>query len=172
MVIILCPGVHPSEATESFRRCFTPLHSSSTLVIPETIAPYNGLKITQFVCAHCNQNEPLLFMGFSAGVVGALWAAQQWQQQGGQVVSLWAWDGWGVPLATTYPTVRISHDHFTHWSAGLLGPGEQAFWADPPVAHLELWRRPDQVVGWQAQGWGLKARSTLLSFSQTVLWQR
>ncbi|NEO88648.1 MAG: hypothetical protein F6J87_31130 [Spirulina sp. SIO3F2] len=161
MVIVLCPGIHPPEVTESFRRRFTPLHSYSCLVIPETIAPYNGPAIANFVCHHCDRTEPLLFMGFSAGVVGAVFAAHHWQQQGGQVLSLWAWDGWGVPLAGSFPTVRVSHDYFTHWSSGLLGQGDRTFWADPPIEHLELWRRPDQVMGWQAAGWGLQVQEPL-----------
>jgi hypothetical protein len=97
-------------------------------------------------------NYPLLFVGFSAGVVAAIGAALTWQLLGGQVRALMAVDGWGVPLAANFPIHRLSHDYFTHWSSALLGAGADSFYADPGVAHLDLWRSPDL-----AQGWGISA---------------
>ncbi|MCU0568633.1 MAG: hypothetical protein MUF49_18805 [Oculatellaceae cyanobacterium Prado106] len=91
---------------------------------------------------------PLFFVGFSAGVVGAIGAARLWHQWGGQVQGLAAFDGWGVPLWGDFPIYRISHDAFTHWSSALLGAGQASFYAEPPVSHLALWRSPETVQGW------------------------
>lgn len=169
MIIVLCPGMTPPEATESFRRHFTLLHRYLHFFIPPTIAPYDGPAIANYIQQQCPPDALLLFIGFSAGVVGAVYAARVWQSQGGAIAALWAWDGWGMPLAESFPTVRVSHDHFTHWSSAVLGAGEQQFWADPPVTHLELWQEPHRVVGWQAMGWGQRQRLTLLEFCSNSL---
>lgn len=91
----------------------------------------------------------LVFVAFSAGVVGAIAAARLWQAQGGSVKALIALDGWGVPLYGKFPIHRLSHDYFTHWSSALLGSGCDNFYADPAVEHLDLWRSPQQTQGWQ-----------------------
>lgn len=59
-------------------------------------------------------------------------------------------DGWGVPISTQIPCYRLSHDRFTHHTSAWLGAGMAGFYADPPVAHGDLWRSPDQVWGWVA----------------------
>jgi len=92
---------------------------------------------------------PLVFLGFSAGVVGAIGAAHLWQWLGGTVKAFIALDGWGVPLYGNFPIHRISHDYSTHWSSALLGAGNEGFYADPPLPHLELWRSPHTTQGWQ-----------------------
>jgi hypothetical protein len=99
--------------------------------------------------AELTSDLSLVFIGFSAGVVGAIAAAQLWQSQGNRVKALIALDGWGVPLYGSFPIHRLSHDQFTHWSSAWLGAGEDGFYADPPVDHLTLWRSPQQVRGWQ-----------------------
>ena len=91
---------------------------------------------------------PLTFLSFSAGVVGAIGAALTWRQWGGQVNAFIAMDGWGVPLIGDFSIHRASHDAYTHWSSALLGAGQDSFYADPPVAHLDLWRSPHSVSGW------------------------
>lgn len=169
MVIVLCPGMTPPEATESFRRQFTLLHRYPHFFIPSTIAPYDGPAIATYIQQQCPPTASLLFIGFSAGVVGAVYAARFWQARGGAIAALWAWDGWGMPLAELFPTVRISHDHFTHWSSAFLGAGDRQFWADPPVTHLELWQKPHCVQGWQALGWGQQRRLSLLDFCTALL---
>jgi len=103
-------------------------------------------------------NKPLLLIGFSAGVVGAITAANLWQALGGRVVALIAIDGWGMPLRTMIPVHRFSHDPFTHWSSALFDARECGasgletqpirFYADPPVGHLNLWRAPQMTQGW------------------------
>jgi len=44
----------------------------------------------------------------------------------------------GVPLVGNFPIHRLSHDYFTHWSSAVLGSGNDSFYADPPVEHLEM----------------------------------
>ncbi|WP_421656938.1 hypothetical protein [Leptothermofonsia sp. ETS-13] len=89
-----------------------------------------------------------MFIGFSAGVAGAIGAAWGWQWWGGKVKALIALDGWGVPLVGNFPIHRVSHDYFTHWSSALLGAGEDSFYAEPGVEHLDLWRSPHTASGW------------------------
>jgi hypothetical protein len=48
-----------------------------------------------------------------------------------------------------FPAYRLSHDRFTHVTSHWLGGGTAAFWADPPVPHLELWSRLPTLAGWQ-----------------------
>lgn len=95
-----------------------------------------------------NEIEPVLFIGFSAGVVGAIGAAWSWQFLGGRVKAFIALDGWGVPLWGDFPIHRLSHDRFTHWSSAMLGSGADNFYAEPPVEHLDLWRSPQNSLGW------------------------
>lgn len=151
MQIVICPGVHPPELTEAFVR-------SLSLPVPPLIFPaeqpvYSSGHILAFVWQHFTQSQiskttPLLWIGFSAGVVGAIGAAHLWQKLGGEVAALIACDGWGVPLVAPFPIHRLSHDAFTHWSSALLGAGETSFYAEPAVAHLDLWRSPSQARGW------------------------
>ncbi|MGB0561631.1 MAG: hypothetical protein ACPGVO_07470 [Spirulinaceae cyanobacterium] len=166
MAIVLCPGVHPPEVSESFRTRFTPLHRYQYHFIPKTIAPYDGPAIAQYLHIHSPPTASLVIMGFSAGAVGALYAARELHDQGSAIAALWLWDGWGVPLlGLPFPTVRISHDAFTDWSSALLGGGDYRFWAEPAVAHLDLWREPERVWGWRSQGLGLRERMSLLEFA-------
>lgn len=149
MSIIICPGVHPPQLTEQFLSCLC--LSTKPFIFPtDRYSAYSAYDILQFLRTHgdISNQSSLLFIGFSAGVVGAVGAASLWQSLGGSVTALIALDGWGVPLVDRYPAYRVSHDSFTHWSSSVLGGGACSFWADPPVAHLELWRSPDRVEGW------------------------
>jgi hypothetical protein len=91
----------------------------------------------------------ILIWAFSAGCLGAAGLAQYWHHHRGQVLALFAVDGWGVPLVTDYPIYRISHDRFTHVTSLGLGAGAVNFYADPPVPHLDVWTTPATVDGWQ-----------------------
>ncbi len=102
--------------------------------------------------AQTGRVQPIVAVGFSAGVVGLAGALALWQQQGGKVAKFFALDGWGVPVVGL-PVCRLSHDSFTHWSTLPLGAGEVNFYADPPVDHLQLWAAPQRVNGWQVSGW-------------------
>jgi hypothetical protein len=132
------------------------LRLETWLVFPaERYPPYSGLYILRFLHEAFSRHDPdrtfstpLVLIGFSAGVVGAMGAALGWQAMGGTVKALLAIDGWGVPLLGEFPIHRLSHDSFTHWSSAWLGAGEDSFYADPGVAHLDFWRSPQTAEGW------------------------
>lgn len=167
--IILCPGIHDPHLTDDFMNGLVQTEPnlypfSNWLVFPTDQYPayspfdilnfiYNSIltRSNSFTGFHLYQNRPievpLIFMSFSAGVVGAIGAAWAWQQQGGSVEAFIALDGWGVPLLGNFPIYRISHDSFTHWSSGFLGTGKDNFYAEPSVAHLDLWRSPQTTQG-------------------------
>ncbi|MGL5881148.1 MAG: hypothetical protein ACRC2V_25690 [Xenococcaceae cyanobacterium] len=160
MSVLICPGIHSPQLTESFLQAIqTP---STRLVFPSYQYPaYSTVDIFNFLL----KNEPnpatappLLFICFSAGVVGGIGAAIAWQMQGGKVNVFIAIDGWGVPLFADFSIHRFSHDYFTHWSSALLGAGEDSFYADPAVEHLEMWRSPQTIMGWWQTKTGLKER--------------
>jgi hypothetical protein len=178
-VIICCPGIHPPEFTQdfisgcqihssdtspnefsSFRVCTHSLFSDSSnqndsgniLIFPATgVSVLSGSDILEFLQVHLGGKKatPLIFIGFSAGVVGAIAAAWGWQLQGGHVQAFIAIDGWGVPLFGDFSIHRMSHDYFTHWSSTWPFSGQDNFYADPPVDHLDLWRKPHAVKGWR-----------------------
>ncbi|WP_239121448.1 MULTISPECIES: hypothetical protein [Spirulina sp. CCY15215] len=152
MTILICPGIHPPELTQSFIENLGLTLCDRLLILPPTIPPYSGIDVLNFLNKNGDRSSPLLFLAFSAGVVGAILAALAWQIQGGTIRALIALDGWGVPLAGNFPLYRLSHDYFTHWSGALLGSGEQSFYADPGVEHWELWRSPNTVTGWHQTG--------------------
>jgi hypothetical protein len=183
MSLIICPGIHPPELTNSFLAGLedlsqTPLTAKlKYFVFPsDRYPPYSAFHILEMLygwvgkpgqnlersnqnpfleslsCSSNSSNSSLVFLGFSAGVVGAIGAARTWQRSGGEVKALIAVDGWGVPLRGEFPLYRVSHDFFTHWSSALLGIGEESFYADPPVPHLELWRSPQTVQGYRLRG--------------------
>lgn len=127
--------------------------SGNVLLFPvqDPYASLSAFHILQFLLKHHGSPStaaPVVFIGFSAGVVGAIGAAWGWQLLGGKVKAAIAVDGWGVPLFGNFPCHRLSHDFFTHWSSALLGSGEDSFYADPAVEHLTLWRSPQTVSGW------------------------
>ena len=101
----------------------------------------------QHVLEFFSPSDSVLIIAFSAGVVGAIAAARTWHRRGVSISALIAIDGWGVPLFGAFPTHRMSHDRFTHWSSALLGGSETSFYADPPVDHLNLWCAPQSVQG-------------------------
>ena len=182
MRLIICPGVHDLALTDGF---LAGLGDDAQALAPvlivqgDRLPPYSGGHIVQFLRDRLCPNDPLspddpdgmpdprlLFIGFSAGVVGAITAAHLWQHQGGPVAALIAVDGWGVPLVGTFPMHRVSHDPFTHWSSVGLGQAGDSFYADPGVPHLELWRSPQTASGWQvaAATAGFSSRTTAASF--------
>lgn len=162
MGIVICPGIHDQGLTQQFVQGLleaagnTSLRSESLLIFPADRYPaYSGLHVLRFLHEQLSQRDPnlafslpIVLIGFSAGVVGALGAALAWQGLGGTVKALFAIDGWGVPLVGSFPIHRLSHDAFTHWSSALLGAGEDSFYADPGVTHLEFWRSPQAADGW------------------------
>lgn len=159
MKIIICPGIHARELTDSFLaglRLQSSEEFDSVSVFPAEEAPaYSPRHVLEFLLKHHRSAEAavsetaLLFIAFSAGVVGAIGAARLWRRRGGTVKALIALDGWGVPLEGDFAIHRISHDSLTHWSSTILGRGSDGFFADPPVDHLTLWRSPETVQGWR-----------------------
>lgn len=159
MSLVICPGIHEPDLTQSFlARLGEPLWDY--LVFPaERYPAYSAFHILDFLHRQFRNplrndrsvqhwvNVPLVFISFSAGVVGAIGAAWAWQLMGGHVKAFIALDGWGAPLYGEFPIHRVSHDHFTHCSSALLGDGADSFYADPPVGHLDLWRSPDIAQG-------------------------
>lgn len=156
--IIICPGIHDPQLTQDFlaglHRCETGNLSSDdaqqVLIFPAQDYPaYSAVHILEFLQRRISPVQtPLVFISFSAGVAGAIAAAWGWQMLGGEVKAFIAFDGWGVPLYGNFPIHRLSHDYFTHWSSALLGAGEDSFYADPAVTHLDLWGKPDVCRGW------------------------
>ncbi|GAB4136888.1 MAG: hypothetical protein Fur0046_10670 [Cyanobacteria bacterium J069] len=171
MVIVVCPGMHPPHLTEAFLQAMTldqPWHWAGVevCVVPGDRLPvYSPLHVLNFLQQRLGAPwaaPPVLFIGFSAGVVGAIAAAHLWQGLGGKVAALIALDGWGVPLGGDFPIHRLSHDYFTDWSSALLDApavrqtGDR-FYAAPPVEHWELWRSPQTAMGW----WHSAARASV-----------
>ncbi|HEY9608193.1 hypothetical protein [Allocoleopsis sp.] len=158
--VVICPGIHEPQLTQDFLTALqgnkiAHLSTGSTqklLIFPTQEYPaYSTLHILQFLQRHASQTTPIVFISFSAGVAGAIGAAWGWEMLGGQVKAFIAFDGWGVPLQGKFPIHRVSHDYFTHWSSALLGTGEDSFYADPAIEHLDLWRSPDSCQGWWVQ---------------------
>lgn len=173
--IVLCPGFHAPELTQSFLKQFETIVTSGAkvLVFPsDRYLPYSVPDILCFLYErlttelhHPWLQVPVMFVGFSAGVVGATGAALAWEMIGGKVLVLFALDGLGVPVVGHFPTHRISCNHFTYWSSALLGAGKDSFYAEPEVGHLALWRSPQAVQGWWVSAQARPStQTTLLHF--------
>ncbi|MGI8934784.1 MAG: hypothetical protein ACR2FS_11990 [Phormidesmis sp.] len=154
--VMVCPGFHDARLTAQWVRSLPPFAQphvieafpANPLAVFEELVQIFGSPAAK----QPDQMQPIVAVGFSAGVVGLAGALALWQQQGGRVAKLFALDGWGVPVVGL-PVCRLSHDSFTHWSMLPLGAGEVNFYADPPVEHLQLWGEPARVNGWQVAGW-------------------
>ena len=159
MTIIICPGIHEPGLTENFiSQCLLSAsdgvnsdNQGKILIFPgHGLLALSSLHILQFLSHHLRDDlkSPVVFISFSAGVLGARGAACSWEHLGGKIKAFIAIDGWGVPLWGNFPIYRMSHDYFTHWSSLLLGSGERNFYAEPAVEHLSMWRSPESVQGW------------------------
>jgi hypothetical protein len=177
MTLIVCPGIHNPQLTESFLQSLANFCHQNLgrdwLIFPTTEYPaYDSREVFQFLAPNQvkpSQASPVLFMAFSAGVVGAIGAARLWCLQGGKVKALIAVDGWGVPLMDNFTIHRVSRDYFTHWSSALLGSGSDSFYAQPPVNHLDLWRSPHTVWGWWLKAPGCRIRTCAAAFITLLL---
>jgi hypothetical protein len=161
MSVIICPGVHSRELTQEFLRGIgKSLNLEQVCVFPaEQLPAYSAFHLLSFLRAQPILRSPCqaLVIGFSAGVVGAIGAAQVLPSLGVSVKAVIAFDGWGVPLGGDFPVHRVSHDRFTDWSSTLWGRPEwsgqdSSFYAEPDVAHLDLWRSPQTAYGWAIEG--------------------
>jgi hypothetical protein len=173
MQILICPGIHPPMLTEQFLQTFPDLMTSALIYPTSERAAYAGWEILTFIQTQISLQQalqiPLLLIGFSAGVVGAISLAYLWQILGGKIIALIAIDGWGVPLCTSFPVHRLSHDPFTHWSSALLGAGDSRFYAYPSVPHLDLWQAPNQAIGWAQKGSQPYVRSNAAQFIRQII---
>ena len=155
----ICPGIHPENLTAHFLGSMTAVGFdwNSLIVLPTAIyLPFSPFHVLCYLQKNViDINAAIVFIGFSAGVVGAIGAAHLWQQLGGKVEAFFALDGWGVPIFADFPLYRLSHDQFTDWSNQCLGQGQISFYADPPVDHLSLWKAPEQVLGWRVQSFSV-----------------
>ena len=148
MNVIICPGIHPPELTDSFVASLS--IDDNLLVFPANQYPaYSSWHIYHWLQQQKLVSQELLFITFSAGVVGGMGAAISLQLRGFKIVAFIAIDGWGVPLLPMFPLYRLSHDYFTHWSSAILGRGNESFYAEPSKSHLELWRSPETCQGWR-----------------------
>ncbi len=158
--ILIIGGMHASSRTTSLLLTATAdgvLNRIPILFYPQAVSlavlsPYH---LRQWLDHHPRlqgQHQGsvnLLIWAFSAGCIGASGLAHYWHQHRGRVLALFACDGWGVPLVSSFPIYRLSHDHFTHVTSQWLGAGTVGFYADPPVPHLDLWSQPATTRGWQ-----------------------
>ncbi|MDX2243130.1 MAG: hypothetical protein NW224_20815 [Leptolyngbyaceae cyanobacterium bins.302] len=171
--IVLCPGFHAATLTQAFLAQLATIVPSraKVLVFPSDRRPvYSIPDILYFLYERLNAEwhrpwlkVPVVFVGFSAGVVGAMGAALAWEMIGGNVLGLFALDGLGVPVVGSFPTHRLSSNHFTHWSSAWFGGGQDSFYADPEIEHLTLWKSPQTVQGWWVSARS-STRTTLLQF--------
>jgi hypothetical protein len=173
MFLIICPGIHDPSLTENFIQGLElSNYCDQILILPtEIYRPYSPSDVSEFLRKDKEigfKGHSLVFISFSAGVVGAIGVAQNWQKQA-NIKAFFAFDGWGVPLQGEFPIYRISHDYFTHWSSAILGSGQENFYADPPVAHLDLWRSPQTINGTWEKGLGCSYQSNLKDFITNLL---
>ncbi len=183
-VIVVCPGVHSPQLTASFLTAMA-LDQADPMrvcVIPgdrqPVYSPLHGLSMLQHRLGAPWAAPPVLFLGFSAGVVSLAAIAPLWQALGGTVQGLIALDGWGVTLAGNFPIHRLSHDRFTDWSSALLdlpldlltaaARGDR-FYAEPAVAHLDLWRSPHTTTGWWQSASGTQRFTTAAVCLQALI---
>lgn len=158
MNIVVVPGLHPPRLTHRFVQSLQPLLKDAWIVPGQSIPVYSPQHVFTFLQQQWRQtmkdaelyngpSQSLIFIGFSAGVVGSLGAARLWQTMGNQVLALIALDGWGVPLYGEFPIHRVSHDFWTHWSSGYFGHTQESFYVEPAIDHLDLWRSPHTASG-------------------------
>jgi hypothetical protein len=126
-------------------RSFLEAHLPDKFVIFSPPQPtWNSQHLQSWIQAQgIRSNTPLQIIAFSAGVVGASGLIAHWSIR--QMIAV---DGWCVPLWHCPQVVRMSHDLVTHWNGILFGGGKKHFYADPFVSHLDLWRDPERVMGW------------------------
>ena len=179
MTVIICPGIHPPQLTQNFLTNLSRFSSKNLghewLIYPSEKYPaYSPQNILAFIYKQMkpkDEPDPILFISYSAGVVGASLAARSWHKHYGKVKALLACDGWGVPLLGDFPIHRLSHDYFTHWSCQLLGAGQDSFYAEPAVPHLDLWRSPLKAQGWWLQAPNYRHRCNGAEFIMHLLQQ-
>jgi len=153
--LIICGGIHPIELTNSFMDSWDNFSNQNYLpnhrIFPTNKYPaYDCKQILQYIVEQQinSQSDSLIFLAFSAGVVGAIGAARLWQRQGGKVKGFFAFDGWGVPLIADFPIHCFSHDQFTHHTSAFWVKNQDHFSVYPKVSHQDMWRSPFNLNGY------------------------
>ncbi|MBW4697070.1 MAG: hypothetical protein KME03_04050 [Aphanocapsa lilacina HA4352-LM1] len=150
--LIVIPGDQGSPAKRAATEAFCNALDLPHRLLSAAAPPYlpGSVRALLAECSGCS----LVVIAFSAGVVGAAAALQSryLKRAGITIEALIALDGWLVPLFCPFPIYRLSHDAFTHRTSLPFGMGRTNFFADPAVAHLDLWTAPNRVVGWQVTG--------------------
>ncbi|NJL97971.1 MAG: hypothetical protein HC924_03660 [Synechococcaceae cyanobacterium SM2_3_2] len=153
-ITLLLGGADPSPAAQvaeqGFRHFLSQYSGQAMLDYPGPT--WDGYGIHRWLWGQgIPVSTPLSLISFSAGVAGAALLATL---RPDSITSIIAVDGWCVPLKVSNCKVsnctvyRLSHDWLTH-ANGLLFGGDYFFYADPHVSHLDLWRDPAGVEGWE-----------------------
>ncbi|WP_017296459.1 hypothetical protein [Geminocystis herdmanii] len=183
-IYVICGGFNSPILTTNFYHYLTTINNkinlNNTVIFQfdrtaplrartPNILPYDGYNIYQYLRKKYQNLSlyNLTFIGFSAGVIGAIIAGNLWKKNGGNVKKLLAFDGWGVPLICDFPCYRISHDYITHLS--YLGGEKNAFYCYPSVSHEQLWHNPQNIQGWWQIELGIKTKSTISEFLSSHL---
>ena len=155
---LLLGGADPSPmaqvAEQGFRHFLS--QSSDQTILDYPGSTWDGYGIHRWLLGQgIPVSSPLSLISFSAGVAGAALLATL---RPNSIASIIAVDGWCVPLKVPNCTIyRLSHDWLTH-ANGLLFGGDYFFYADPHVSHLDLWRDPAGVKGWEVRQSGSEQR--------------
>ncbi|MEM0980725.1 MAG: hypothetical protein AAGH78_10665 [Cyanobacteria bacterium P01_H01_bin.58] len=177
MTVIICPGMHPKTWTDSFLAqldAVYPAQASDRVVFNHSSGmQWSAYALRAYLTAYAI-TPPIILIAFSAGCIAASGMAQYWEQRGYPIAGLIAVDGWGAPTVGKFRAYRLSHDAFTHDSSAWLGRGEVSFYADPSVAHAQLWRYPAAVWGQQmgdfnSPGGDMRMQATALQFLHNCL---
>ncbi|MEO1094185.1 MAG: hypothetical protein AAFX01_04730 [Cyanobacteria bacterium J06638_28] len=169
--------MHPTTWTESFLAqldAVCPALASDRIVCPHSSGmQWSAYALRAYLTAH-TITPPVTLIAFSAGCVAASGIAQYWEHQRSPIAALIALDGWGALTVGKFRAYRLSHDAFTHYSSAWLGRGEVSFYANPSVAHAQLWRHPAAVWGQQigdfnAPGSDMRRKITALQFLHDCL---
>ncbi len=156
--LVILPGADWTEenrvTNRGFHRFLEPYREQFPQVIWIEDQTWDGLNTYRYLLKQgLDPLQPLVIAAFSAGVVGALGLSWLWSGDLGLI----AVDGWCVPLGSLdlcpspRRVARLSHDLETHWNGLFFGRGEDGFYADPFVSHLQIWDQPQTVWGWTRQ---------------------
>lgn len=143
--LIICSGFHDPDWTRQWLIGMD-LNQSQVRCFPPSEPIYSPKAVLQFCQAWCKLTQPLVVVAYSAGNVGGLGAAIQWQKRGGTVARFVAVDPWGVPLVANFPVITLSHDACTDFYCQAWGIRDR-FVAIPPVGHQQLWQFPQSAWG-------------------------
>uniref|UniRef100_A0ACD5GPK4 Uncharacterized protein n=1 Tax=Desertifilum tharense IPPAS B-1220 TaxID=1781255 RepID=A0ACD5GPK4_9CYAN len=114
LTLVICPGIHDRLLTEQFVEGLRlgEMPGLKVVTFPASgIGAVSSADISQFLWRQVGdpwRSSELLFISFSAGVVGAIGAAWAWQGFGGKVKAFIAIDGWGVPLVGFFRSIALA----------------------------------------------------------------